>query len=322
MSQKSAARNLSFLLFSILSLVPFWVPLNALVRLSFHDERYSHIIVIPFITVCLLYLERRRIFLKSQYCPSMGIPLLLMGLGLYCVVRRLSSSLDQNGGLSLLVLAIVLVWTGGFVFCYGMGPVRAASFPLLFLFLIIPIPTILLEKTVLALQKGSAEMAYVLFKLAGVPVFRQGFVFSLPGVDIEIAEECSGIRSSLALFITGILAGYVFLQSRWRRVCLGLLTVPIVIFKNAVRIVTISWLGTYVDRGFFYGKLHRYGGLPFSLLALAILALVLFVLRRSEARRSKRAGKTRFWSALAEDGSGVCRPKPVGSKTTESRACG
>ena len=65
------------------------------------------------------------------------------------------------------------------------------------------------------------------------------------------------------------------------------LTIPISIFKNAVRIATISWLGVYVSKGFFYGNLHRRGGLPFSLFALALLAPVLLGLQRSEAARLK-----------------------------------
>jgi hypothetical protein len=56
-------------------------------------------------------------------------------------------------------------------------------------------------------------MTYARFKLFGVPVFRQGFRFSLPGVEIEIAKECSGIRSSVALYNTGLLIGHVFLPS-------------------------------------------------------------------------------------------------------------
>jgi exosortase/archaeosortase family protein len=61
-----------------------------------------------------------------------------------------------------------------------------------------------------------------------------------------------------------------------------LLTIPVVIFKNAVRIVTISSLGVYLDRGFLHGNLHKYGGLPFSLLAILILFLVLITLRKAE----------------------------------------
>jgi len=137
-------------------------------------------------------------------------------------------------------------------------------------------------------------MTYALFKLFGVPVLWRHFKFLLPGVEIEIAQECSGIRSSSALFITSILAGYMFLQSNWRRAVFSIFTIPVVIFKNAVRIVTISYLGVYVDPRFLHGKLHQYGGVPFSLVSLAILVPVMLALQKSENRSSgiDQDGKT------------------------------
>jgi exosortase/archaeosortase family protein len=111
--------------------------------------------------------------------------------------------------------------------------------------------------------------------------FRDGiYKFSLPGVSIEVAEECSGIRSSLSLIISSLLAGYVLLQSSWCRFALSTMTVPVVILKNAARIVTIWVLGVYVDPGFLNGRLHRYGGLPFSVFALALLTPLFIALIR------------------------------------------
>ena len=122
-------------------------------------------------------------------------------------------------------------------------------------------------------------MTYALFKILGIPVLWRHFTFVLPGVEIEIAKECSGIRSSLALVITSVLAGHFFLPSILRRALFSMLTVPVVIFKNALRIVTISWLGVYVDPGFFHGRLHQFGGLPFSLVSMAILVPLVFMLQ-------------------------------------------
>jgi exosortase len=208
--------------------------------------------------------------------------LLLPGIILYCIVETWSFSINQKNRLSLAVLAIVVVWIAGFVLGYGTRSFRAAIFPLFFLLLMIPLPEAVLDKLVFVLQKGSAETTYALFQLFGVPVFWQDFKFSLPGVDIEIAKECSGIRSTLALFITGLLAGHVFLQTGWRKVVLSLSMIPIAIFKNAIRIVTISTLGVYVDQSFLYGKLHHQGGLLFALIAFAILIPFLFALQKSE----------------------------------------
>jgi exosortase/archaeosortase family protein len=80
---------------------------------------------------------------------------------------------------------------------------------------------------------------------------KEGFSLFLPGVEIEVARQCSSIRSSTSLLIVGLLAGHVFLQANSRKTLLALCIVPIMIFKNAVRIVTISLLGVYVDHSVF-----------------------------------------------------------------------
>lgn len=289
MSRRLTAHHLWFALFSILSLLGFAGSLGGLVRLAAQDDRYSHVLLIPVMTGFLLYLQRRRIFASPRYCPSKSAPLLVIGIALYYLAQTQFPTLDSNDRLSVVVLAMVLVWTAGFVLCYGAQSFRAALFPLSFLLLMIPIPTVALENTVLFLQKGSAIATYALFKLLRVPVLWQDFKFTLPGVQIEIAKECSGIRSSQSLFITSILAGYVFLQSSWRRVAFSFLTIPVVIFKNALRIVTLSCLGVYVDPSFLHGKLHHYGGLPFSLVSLAILVPLLFALQKGETHGDLRS---------------------------------
>jgi exosortase len=291
-SKRVTAHHLWFALFSILSLLAFGGSLGGLVRLAAQDDRYSHVLLIPVITVCLVYLRRRRIFASPRFYPSKSAPLLVIGIALYYLAQNQLAALNSNDHLSVVVLAMVLVWTAGFVLCYGPQSFRAALFPLLFLLLMVPIPTVALDKTVLFLQKGSAITTYALFKLFRVPVLWQDFRFVLPGVQIEIAKECSGTRSSQSLFITSILVGYLFLQSTWRRVAFSLLTVPVVIFKNALRIVTLSCLGAYVDQSFLHGKLHHYGGLPFSLVSLAILVPLLFALQRGETASSRDRGES------------------------------
>src|ERR1700692_3420662 len=139
MSARLAGRNLWFLLFWFLSLALFYLPLRTLVSLSFYDERYSHVVLIPIISLILLGLERRRVFLGSQYCPVVGTPLLLLGMVIYSIGKARSSALGLNDSLSVMVFGMVLVWIAGFVLCYGMRSFRAALFPLCFLLLMIPI---------------------------------------------------------------------------------------------------------------------------------------------------------------------------------------
>jgi len=264
----------------LLSLLLFRQTLSSLASLSFHDELASHILLIPFISAFLIYLGRERIFRASRYCPSVGIPLLLTAAVLWYSFKTPLSSLKNGDRLSADAALIVLAWIAMFILFYGTSSFRAAAFPLLFLLLMSPLPTVPAANIVSFLQKGSAATCYALFRLIGVPVIRHGFQFSLPGVDIEVAEQCSGIHSGLSLFITGLLAQYLLLTDNWKRACFILCILPIAILKNAVRIVTIAWLGIHVSPDFFHGQLHRQGGLPFSLLSLALMAALLWLLRR------------------------------------------
>jgi exosortase len=267
----------------LLSLWLFRGTLSSLASLSFHDELASHILLIPLISAILIYLERKRLFRTPRYCPSIGVPMLLLAVILWFSLKTPLSSLHNTDRLSVAATLIVLAWIAIFILVYGAGSFKAAAFPLLFLFLMSPLPVVVAEHAVSVLQKGSAEACYALFRLIGVPIIRHGFRFSLPGVDIEVAEQCSGIHSGLSLFIAGLLAQHILLQGRWKKACFILCILPIAIFKNAVRIVTIAWLGIHVNPDFFHGPLHRQGGLPFSLLSLALLAVLIWLLRRPMA---------------------------------------
>jgi exosortase len=283
LSRGRTVRNVCFGTLVGLTLTVFWVSLTMLIRFSLQQQQHnSHIILIPLISAALLIRERQRIFSRLETHWFAGLALVVAGALFYSSGHRYSAAASENDQLSVAIFAVVVIWIGGFVLCYGLRSLRAGLFPLLFLFFMVPIPDFVLNRTILWLQTGSAEVSYAAFELAGVPVFRTGFVFSLPGVTIEVAKECSGIRSSLALLITTLLAGHLFLRSPWRKAVLILVAVPLLIVKNGIRIVTLSLLSIYVDPSFLTGSLHHKGGFVFFLLALALLAPVLWLLEKSE----------------------------------------
>lgn len=284
-----SVRNIRFASLCAITLILFLNPVVGLASLALRDDRYTVTLAIPLISVVLVWFDRGQILRNTEYHPATGA-IFALGGGALLGISRILTGTPTDDALSIKILALLLVVIGAFVGCYGAKAARAAIFPLLFLAFTIPMPSTLLNHAVVALQHGSADVSYRIFKLAGVPVFREGPVrFALPGVTIEVANECSGIRSSLSLFIASIVAGYLSLRSNGSRIFLALMTIPIVIVKNALRIVTVSCLGVYIDHGFLEGRLHRYSGLPFSLMALALLAPLLFLLMRAERHRQPYA---------------------------------
>lgn len=281
-SSRLRARSAWFVVLVGVSLLVFHSPLAFLVGLAWSDERYTYVLAVPLIAAILFWWKHEEIFRTTQYAPKAAAPFLAPALLLWIGSAFTGTSAGSSFGPSLRILSMVLVWGGAFAVCYGLRALRAAVFPWMYLALITPLPPDLMEWATVALQRGSADVSYWIFKLIRVPFLRDGFRFSLPGVNIEIAEECSGIRSSLSLFLTGILISQFALRSHWGKVALILAVLPIVILKNAVRIVTISMLGVYVDRGFLYGNLHHHGGLAFGLLGLGLIFGVLLLLQKAE----------------------------------------
>jgi len=267
-------------------MIVFWMPLRKLVEFALAHDYGSHIFFVVPASAYLVYLKRSEIFSAVDGDFLVGSLLFFAGLTPWWFARGHSL---QSDALPLVILAIVVIWMAGFVFFYGRHAFAIARFPLLFLLLLVPIPEILIDKIIFFLQSGSTDVAYGLLRLFGVPVFKQGFLLQLPTLDIEVAKECSGIRSSLALFLTILVVGKLVLRSGWRRLVLTLSILPILILKNGARIVTVSLLSIYVDRALLHGWVHTSGGILFYLMGLLLLIPIIVALRKSE----ERSGRTR-----------------------------
>jgi exosortase len=275
-------RNLGFVLATLVAIAGYWTPLKTLATFSFHSDIYPYIGMIPLLSACLIYLEKERIFSRVRYGVGIGSVLVFLALITRWGNRRYSAALSPSNSFSLVTLSMVVLGMGIFVSCYGTKSLRAAAFQLSLLLLMVPLPPVLLDRLIFVLQGCSTQAAGFLFRLGGVPVFQSGFSLSLPGNDMEVAAQCSGIRSGLALFITSLLMGHLFLRSPWRRFWLILAVFPVTIFKNGLRIVTIYALTVHPSMGSFTVWMHRYGGIPFSFLGLSLLAFLLTFLRRFE----------------------------------------
>ena len=253
----SFSRTTLFIAICLCLVVIFRSSLVSLFHLALQNDYCTHILLIPFVSAFLVCMDRHRIFRSAESSSISGALLFAAGVGIY---------LESHHSLSLITLSFVLLVVAGFMFCFGGIAFRNAAFPLSFLLLMVPIPIGALDKIIYFLQAGSVAIAYHLFGLFSIPVVQDHFILQLPGFALEVAQECSSIRSSIALFITGLLAAHLFLRKPWTKFVLVALTIPLAVFKNAVRIVTLYMLAMHVDPAFMNGSLHRDGGVVFTLL--------------------------------------------------------
>lgn len=261
------------------------------ISLGWHSGLLSYTLLIPVASAYFVWLNERSSRQPLGFCITAAVvggvcgAVLLTG---YAVARQQGWGPSVDDRLAVLIPAFVCFLIAGFGGLLGRRLLRVNLFPLLFLFIMAPLPDAWLDHINLFYQRWSAEAANLLFTTCGVPVFRQGMLFQLPGISIEVAEECSGIRSSLVLFITSIMGGYLLLRSPMHRAVLALAVIPLGILRNGLRIFTIATLSSYVNPEVIHSPLHHHGGpLFFALSMIPFLALTWILVK---IERRKRPG--------------------------------
>jgi len=277
----SSIRHGVFFLSVVAASVISWPSLRTLIVAAYNNDQYTHTLLILPISLYLIATKLKSTSVSARYRTTLGLIVVLAAL-LIGTAGLHAFAVSQDYKLSISVFALVLCWLGLVIAAYGLQVFKSLLFPLLFLLLMVPLPPPVMDKIIYGLQTASLHATSALFKVAGVPVQANGFVLSLPGLDIEVARQCSGIRSSIVIIIAGLIVQYCCLRSTWTRVIFVASVVPLAIAKNTVRIFTLSVLAMRVSPEFLEGRLHHSGGIVFFLLTLAALLLWLKVLQRLE----------------------------------------
>lgn len=272
----------AFLILCVMSLVAAWRPLREALWLATHDDEYTHLLLIFPLAAALIWLEWRP--LESLVAPGFRVGILLLCVSLLIAIFARWRDLPPDQRLAVSMLALVTWLVGAFVLCFGTRVSRSLVFPLGFSFLAVPLPRFLVNDMVTWLQHSSAFAARCLFWVGRVPVAQDGVLLSIPGLTVEVAKQCSSIRSSSLLIVLAMVFAQLFLRTSWRKWFVIFLAIPVSVAKNGLRIFTIAMLGTRVDESYLTGRLHYQGGIVFFAIGLGAIFLVLWILYRRERR--------------------------------------
>jgi len=277
---------------AIIVILAFILPLSRLMSFAFHDELYSYILLIPFISGYLIWQEKRNLSGVPAVASRLTPLFLLAGLAAlvwhyFARPASVEESLAQTTLAFLLFVAAAAAWTLG-----GLT-LRTLAFPMAFLIFMVPLPAALRSFIEGVLQQGSAAVAYVLFTVADTPMINDGLVFRLPGIQLEVAPECSGIHSTVVLFITSLLAGHYFLKRPWKRAVLCLAVIPLALLRNGFRVFVIGELCVHVGPQMINSAIHRHGGPLFFLLSLIPFFYLLIFLRKGDQLKDEQKHLTK-----------------------------
>jgi len=278
--------------FAVVLVAIYALPLYRLLRHSLENQLWSHVFLVPGISLYLIWIKRRQLpAAVSAFSLYAAIPL---ALGIVALAFWLLKVREWKPGatdyLSITTLSFVLFLISGAAWTLGPVRTRALAFPLAFLIFMVPFPEIVTHGIETFFQHTSAEAASLMLAVSQTPVLRDGLFFKLPGITIEVAEECSGIRSSLVLFITSLVGGYLFFRRNSHRTVIALAIIPIAIIRNGFRIFTIAILCVHISPDMIRSWIHKRGGpIFFALSLIPFFALLLFLYRR-ERKTVKTTG--------------------------------
>ncbi|HTV56299.1 MAG TPA: exosortase/archaeosortase family protein [Terriglobia bacterium] len=246
--------------------------LHRLVGEWWSNPNFSHGFFVPPFAAFLIWKNRDRLKTVTVRPSLAGLAVIAFGLMLL-VVGVLGAELFLSRTSFLFVLAGLLVYFKGWKYF------RVLFFPWLFLFLMVPPPTLIMNHITIPLQFVASDLATWLLRVSGVPVLQNGNVIQLPNMALDVVEACSGIRSLISLGVMAIIYGYLLESSNVLRALLAFAAIPIAVIANGLRIMGTGLTGLYWEPSKAQGFFHEFSGWVIFVVALATLYLFHHVMR-------------------------------------------
>ena len=242
-----------------------WMAVRWQDRASFGAD-YSHGWLIPFVSLGALWFRRNELLAAPKSTARRAWLFVAAALLLHWVGARI-----QQPRVSLFSL-ILLLWSIP-LYLYGWPFARQLIFPCSYLIFCIPLN--FMSAFAFPLRMFAAKTATAFLNGVGIAAARSGSaIYSAAGggFSFDIADACSGLRSLLAMMALG--AAYaVFTQpTALKKWALFLLSIPIAVLSNVVRIVTIGIVAQIFGQQRALTVYHDYSGyLLFSAATLMVI---------------------------------------------------
>jgi len=252
--------------FSILLIACYFPVLSQLVNKWYNDEDMGHGFFVPVIAAYIAWQNRDKLYESGLRINNWGLAVIILA-GLQLYVSTLAAELFTQRTAFIESIIGVVLYLG------GMQAVRILSFPLVLLFFMVPIPSVIYNQITFPLQMFASWVAEVSLSMMGYAVLRDGNVLELASQKLSVVEACSGIRSLLSLTFLSLVYAYFFDSRVWMRYFLFAATIPIAIIANSGR-VTLTGILSEIRPDLAHGFFHSASGWVIFMIALFILVLV------------------------------------------------
>ena len=234
----------------------------------------------PAISLYLIWLRRdhlRAIQIVPSYGP--GVAVLAGGLALLLLGRVAATNIVEELSLPMTIWGTALL-------VLGRRVTRSLTFPLAYLFTMIPFWDLFTGRLHPPFQLYSAAVGVGALRFLNIPVFHQGTFIELPNITLEVAEVCSGVNNLVAVLCIGIPLTHYYVTGWWKRGTIIAAAILIALISNGLRVASVSLFAYYDIRG-ADGDVHGPYSLARSLVISGVGFLVLFWLIARFADRTR-----------------------------------
>lgn len=238
----------------------YWETLAAMAQIWWRSETYAHGLIVPPISIWLIWRDRHRLATFRPQPTYWFIPL-LAGVVFCWLLGELTAvnALTQFSVIGICVLVVMSL--------VGLPISKELAFPLIFLFFSVPIGDFLLPQ----LMEWTADFTVLALRTSGIPVYREGQNFVIPSGQWSVIEACSGIRYLIASLTVGTLYAYLTYKSLKRRLIFIVVSLLVPILANWLRAYMIVMLGHLSDNRLAAGIDHLIYGWIFFGVVIAIM---------------------------------------------------
>lgn len=231
------------------------------------DSYYGHGFLIPLISLYWVAKAVPELTVLEKKSDGWGLLIFFLGFFLQVISRLLRIYF-------LSAISLIVILLGGILFLFGRKVFQKIWFPVFFLFLMIPLPLLLIAHITLKMKFVVSEISAVCLRAIGIPTVREGSYLHMRHASLLVGDPCSGLRSFLAFLCLGLVFAYGSLLTGWRRFVVAISGLPIALLSNVGRVFFLALLSEIYGEAVIQGWLHDLSGLlTFAFAMVLFLAL-------------------------------------------------
>jgi exosortase len=173
---------------------------------------------------------------------------------------------------------------------FGAGELTRNWFIFLYLLFAVPPPRSWLDHLTFPLKQLVSSAATALLQPFGIPATHEGVVIYVAQYQYLVEDACSGLNSIIGLLAISLFYIYLSRGGSWRySLFLAVLTIPIAVIANILRIIILILLTEFAGDNIAQGFMHFAAGIVVFGIALALIFGLDTLFTTLSFRRRRRA---------------------------------